>query len=120
RHFAEEGFVGLILDSFGPREIAGVCGDDTAAAAARDFRLWDAFDARARLAGLPFVDGDNVFLVGQNHGASVALRAAVDDYVSAVKGAGRFNAVAALYPWCGEFVARPVDYVSPLLLFAAD
>jgi dienelactone hydrolase len=120
RYFADEGFVGLILDSFGPREVAGVCEDDDGAAAARDFRLRDAFDARARLAKLPFVDGDNIFLVGQSHGASVALRAAVSEYVGKIKGASRFNAVAALYPWCGEFVARPVDYVSPVLLFTAD
>lgn len=120
RYFAAEGFVGLILDSFGPRKIAGVCEDDDAAAAARDFRLQDAFDARARLSRLSFVDGDNIFLVGQSHGASVALRAAVGEYVGKVKGAKRFNAVAALYPWCGEFVARPVDYVSPALLFAGD
>lgn len=120
RYFAEEGFVSLIPDSFGPREIGGVCEDEEAAAAARDFRLWDAFDARAKLAKQPFVDGDNIFLVGQNHGASVALRAAVAEYVDTVKRAGHFNAVAALYPWCGEFVARPVDYVSPVLLFAGD
>lgn len=48
------------------------------------------------------------------------MRAAVAEYVDTVKRAGHFNAVAALYPWCGEFVARPVDYVSPVLLFAGD
>ncbi len=106
RHAVRNGFAALVLDSFGPRRIAGgwVCKGLNRLADARSYRLRDIRDAAKWLKSRPDVDGRNIFVMGQSNGGSVALRAAA---------AGGFRAVAAYYPWCGAASGNR----APLIVF---
>lgn len=116
--FRDSGFVVLNLDSFSPRGISGpaVCMQEAALRQARWYRTFDAFDALRYLRALAFVSANDVFLVGQSNGGTVALRAAS---VALPGGASGFKAVVAYYPWCGELDVPGVMLRSPLLVFAA-
>ncbi len=106
--FVRNGFAALLLDSFGPRGIDGgwVCEGLGRLAEARSYRLQDAQDAADWLKARAGIDGQNIFLMGQSNGGSVALRAAA---------AGGFRAVAAYYPWCGAASGNR----APLIVFGA-
>ena len=93
-----EGYVTLIVDSFGPRRSRTACLGQrpTEGDAARD-----AIDALAYLRTLSFVDGQRVAVMGWSHGAGAALRA------SSSFGPGpvsldriAFRAAVAFYPGC--------------------
>lgn len=62
------------------------------------------------------VDKDNIFLVGQSNGGSVALMAASGVDKSRFPSEPKFRAVVAYYPWCGVLSTQ---IVSPLLVFGA-
>jgi dienelactone hydrolase len=114
QRFLDKGYVVLNVDSFGPRGNSGgsVCQSDAALVKALKYRTRDAFDALHYLVSLDFVDPDNVFLMGQSNGGSVAINAA--------KAAGRpgFRAVAAYYPWCGSLGCSMVKLNAPLIIFS--
>lgn len=115
------GFVVLDLDSFGPRNIGGgkVCESIKSQQDALDYRTSDAYDALKYLRGLSYVDGSNVFLMGQSNGGSVAINVAKGDIPPGTKAVdGGYRAVAAYYPWCGSFGGRRVELESPLMVFA--
>ncbi|GAB4295384.1 MAG: dienelactone hydrolase family protein [Roseovarius sp.] len=108
------GFAALVLDSFGPRGIAGgwVCETHMRLAEARRYRTQDALDAAAVLRAMPAIDGANLFLIGQSNGGSVAIRLAQRE--------GReFRAIAAYYPWCGTFtrMGARARLSTPLIVF---
>ncbi len=113
QRFLDKGYVVLNVDSFGPRGNSGgsVCESDAALVTALEYRTRDAFDALRYLASLDFVDPDNVFLMGQSNGGSVAINAA--------KAGGQhgFRAVAAYYPWCGSLGGSTVKLNAPLIIF---
>lgn len=117
RHLNESGFVALILDSFGPRNIAtgSACETNDRLAAARVYRTTDALDAHAYLAALDFVDADNIFQMGQSNGASVSVRLAQRKDTA-------FRGAVAYYPWCGAFTrwVDRVDLTAPLLVFGGS
>jgi dienelactone hydrolase len=119
RQLVDNGFVALVLDSFGPRDNGGgaVCKSLTDLSEARNYRVEDALQAKAYLAALPFVDGDNIFQMGQSNGGSVALKLAQLD-------PPEFRALASYYPWCGAFkrFGDSVTLTAPLIVFggAAD
>ena len=102
----DAGYVVLNLDSFGSRYYSGaeMCGHNGRLRQAISYRTSDAFDAARYLRRLPYVDGNNVFLMGQSNGASVAIAAAMDEtYLSHRQSEQEppFRASVALYPWCG-------------------
>lgn len=109
------GFVALVLDSFGPRENGDgwVCKTFDRLMAARRYRKDDALDALKYLQSLAFVDGDNVFQMGQSNGGSVSIRLAQLDEPA-------FRASAAYYPWCGTFnrLGSEAKLTSPLIVLA--
>jgi len=113
----ENGFATLVLNSFGPRGLKHQC-DTIELAHAHDYRLYDAFHALSVLREHPQVDSDNVFLVGQSNGGSVALQAASggNSPKLSMNPDLRFRAVVAYYPWCGITMHKTV---SPILVFAA-
>ncbi len=117
RFLTANGFVVLNLDSFGTRNLAGgrVCSSLGELRRARSYRTQDAFTALAFLRHQRFVDGENIFLVGQSNGGSVALLSALNSTVRR-NGDQGFRGVVALYPWCGATGGRRLDLHSPLLV----
>jgi len=109
----ENGFAVLNLDSFGPRRNSGgqVCTSFKKLKDAREYRTRDAFDAMEYLKTQKFVDADNIFLMGQSNGGSVAINVA-----NSTSTESDFRAVAAYYPWCGTFGSIKVELSSPLLV----
>ncbi|MHA6264420.1 dienelactone hydrolase family protein [Arenibacterium sp. CAU 1754] len=119
RYLSSQGIVVLNLDSFGPRKNGGgrVCGSFKRLAAARDYRTQDAFDALSYLRAQSFVDPENIFLIGQSNGGSVALIAAKSSTERRyAKGTSGFRGVVALYPWCGAAGSLRPRLSSPLLI----
>jgi dienelactone hydrolase len=114
------GFAVLNLDSFGPRKKTGgqVCESWQLLQDARFYRTYDAFDALRYLQAQDFIEAQNVFLMGQSNGGSVAIKAALASDPHAYGRAGAaFRAVVAYYPWCGIFEQRSLTLASPLLIF---
>jgi dienelactone hydrolase len=72
RWLAERGYVALVVDSFGPRGLAGDCrsgpGDPPITA-----RFDDAFGALRYLQSLPYVRGDRVAAIGWSQGGVYAM-----------------------------------------------
>lgn len=122
-YLVEHGFVVLDLDSFGPRNLGGgkVCESIRQQRDALDYRTQDAYDALHFLRSLPYVDGRNVFLMGQSNGGSVAINVAKGDKPQTGDQTEQgYRAVAAYYPWCGSFGGRKVELESPLMVFAGS
>jgi dienelactone hydrolase len=112
------GFVTFIIDSFSKRRKSEfVCRDPGALGAAVNYRTYDAFHALEFLQSQPYVDKNNIFLMGQSNGGSVAIEAArygADEYV--FSDSPMFQAVVAFYPNCGRISSvMPFEIVSPLL-----
>jgi dienelactone hydrolase len=114
RSLTKVGFATYILDSFGARGLTAddVC-DGPKGREASEFRLDDLFNAREALQRHPKVDKNRFFAVGQSHGATVALWAAVN-----TANRERFRAVAAFYPDC-RALRHGLKLKSPVIIFAA-
>jgi dienelactone hydrolase len=106
---ASWGYVAFVLDSFGPRgETKGICANTMLIPAT--VRSQDAYDAKAYLSGLPFVDRNRVAAMGFSHGGVTALCAVSDSNYAAWalrakmspsrKQENPFRAVIAFYPYC--------------------
>lgn len=116
RHLVSEGFVTLVLDSFGPRRLGDVvCNEGNEMWAAYRYRQRDAVSALRFLRSQPFVDGDNIFLMGQSHGGGVVLRLARSRNVPV---GDRFRAAVAYYPWCGDQVRGQLH--TPVLVLIGE
>ena len=118
-YLVNQGYAVLSVDSFGPRHIVGgkICESFQLLSEARKYRTSDAFDALHYLQAQNFVDPDNVFLMGQSNGGSVAIISAKESTVrNYATGAPGFRAIAAYYPWCGAFGGYRVT-CTPLIVF---
>ena len=119
-YLVNQGYAVLSVDSFGPRHIVGgkICKSYQLLMEARKYRTSDAFDALHYLQAQSFVDPENVFLMGQSNGGSVAIISAKKsterDYGA---GAPGFRAIVAYYPWCGAFGGSRVTLGTPLIVF---
>lgn len=102
------GYAALILDSFTSRRKSGgiVCKSYDELANARYYRKADAYNALRYLRTLPYVDANNIFLMGQSNGGSVALAVAGQIQRPEIPEELNFNAVVAFYPWCGALTKR--------------
>ena len=109
--FAGWGYVALIVDSFGPRGVREVCTDSGSMSSAyASKRVRDAYDARAYLVGLPFVDAKRIAVVGWSHGGHTVLETLRRE------AADPFQVGVAFYPYC-EFIK---DFNAPLLILVGD
>ena len=99
RHAAllnDNGYVTLIVDSFGPRGIADAC-----ARPRLSEQMSDSLAAFDHLASLPFVDAARIGVVGFSHGGTTAL--------SLAGSTSGYAAAVAYYPYCRMgFIDRPV------------
>ena len=122
RHAAllnENGYVTLILDSFGPRRITDGC---QTGAKYYSLQVNDAHAALDHLASLPFVDSDRIGLVGLSLGGGTALRLAQRGYAHhrTASGRGTYAALVAYYPWCEASWAFSLDRPVLILIGADD
>ncbi|MDC1286296.1 dienelactone hydrolase family protein [Gammaproteobacteria bacterium] len=105
------GYVTLVLDSFGPRDVKSVCTDPDLVAA--EVRACDVYGAAAYLREQAFVNPLKIGMIGFSHGGWTALYAAQKDLpIEAQEPA--LQAVAAYYPWCPRFGLKETN--TPLLV----
>ena len=117
RNLRAEGFVTLILDSFGPRRLGDVvCNGGGEEMAAFRYRQRDAVSAVRFLRSQPFVDAENIFVMGQSHGGWVVLQLAISRTIPVQD---RFRAAVAYYPWCGDQQLREQLHTPVLVLIGA-
>jgi dienelactone hydrolase len=113
RSLRTAGFATYILDSFSARGLNAHLGcDGPKGREASEFRLDDLFNARDALQKHPKVDKSKFFAMGQSHGATVALWAAVN-----LVNRDRFRAVAAFYPDCRTALLHSFSLRSPVIVF---
>lgn len=122
-----QGFVVLLIDSLGPRDVDLVClGPKNGVNIPRGAR--DALQAADHLRTLPFVDKRRVAHVGFSWGAMVALLANNGTWRSVLPGSQAFSAVVAVYPPCATVkpkVGPPYEVVQdridrPVLVLMGD
>ena len=77
------GYVALIVDSFGPRGVGRVCGHSFRVSALE--RAADSYGAAIYLKQLPYVDTENIGLVGFSHGGWTGMRAVQRNFPYSVK-----------------------------------
>ncbi len=95
----QQGFVVLLIDSLGPRDVDLVClGVKKGVNFPRGVR--DALQAADHLRALPFVDKRRVAHVGFSWVAMVALLGSSSNWRSAAPGSEAFTAAVAVYPGC--------------------
>ncbi|WP_249128945.1 MULTISPECIES: dienelactone hydrolase family protein [Bradyrhizobium] len=108
------GYVVLLVDSLGPRNVQSVCfGPRNGVNFFRGVR--DALQAAERLRQQSYVDKKRIALAGFSWGAMVSLLAASPHYVSALKIDSGFAAVASVYPGCFRITPKgrpPFDLVN--------
>lgn len=115
RTLRDIGVGALTVNSFGPRGVHEVCGDNSKLWAQR--RVDDAYSALAWLTDQPFVDPRRIFVIGMSNGARAALLS-----VSASENwrFHRFAAAVALYPTCDRMPRHDLLAPALLLLGQAD
>ncbi|CAA7617904.1 dienelactone hydrolase family protein [Magnetospirillum sp. SS-4] len=104
RKAVARGYVALLIDAMGPRDIDTVCyGPRNGLVFARGVK--DAFQAADHLRRLDYVDRDRVALAGYSWGAMVGLLASSKGWSEVLGDGRRFRAVVSMYPGC--FTLRP-------------
>ena len=113
------GYVGLIVDSFGPRGLTDVCQFPRKGYAPQYIDAHAAFDY---LASLPEVDSNRIGFVGQSLGGDTALELSQGSSVDsrAASGLGTYAAVVAYYPWCENHYAHSLRRPVLILTGAKD
>ena len=123
---ASWGYVAFQVDSFGPRGESEIC--RRANVIPFHVRTQDAYDARAYLAGLPFIDRNRIAIMGWSQGGITTLSAISNAnyayWATVLAGASRsrkqeipFRAAIAFYPFCqGELE----DSNAPLLILVGE
>jgi dienelactone hydrolase len=112
RRLVEWGYVAIVPDSFGPRGHGAICSLNPQPTPS-DTRAGDAWAAARHLAGLPYVRGDRIGVIGFSHGGRTVM--------AAVQGGSSlppFVAAVAYYPGCDERVHTNVTI--PTLMLVGD
>jgi len=113
----KHGYASVILDSFGPRgKISHQCSNDNTGSA-RYYRTFDAFNTLTYLRQQDFVDPQNIFLMGQSNGGSVAILVSGGGEHFKFAKDHKYNAAIAYYPWCGMAID---NLVTPLLVLGGE
>ncbi len=104
------GYVALQVDSFHPRGLTHVVDDPDKVSFA--LRGMDALAAKAYLAGLEFVDGNRIAVMGWSHGGSAVIAA-----IKSHGDTGPFRAAIAFYPYCSVSL---IGLKTPLLILTGE
>jgi dienelactone hydrolase len=90
------GYVALMLDSFTPRGPSNIC--DNTGSVSPDIRSHDAYAAKSYLSALPFVDPNNIGVIGWSHGGWTIM--SIIDRSARDKKESPFKVAVAFYPYC--------------------
>jgi dienelactone hydrolase len=115
---ASWGYVGAMIDSFGPRHVKSTCnvgGEPTP-----NTRAQDAYSAAIYLRTLPDIVPDKIGLIGFSHGGSTVLQAVQTARINARQGARPFQAAVAYYPGCGPNPPYNAASTDVLILIGKD
>jgi dienelactone hydrolase len=121
RHWAErlalDGYVALLVDSFGPRGLRSICELQQRPIRESRERAEDIYAARQWLAAQPYVAGDRVGLIGWSNGASGTLYGMRESQPH--RG---IRVAVAFYPGCGTLARSKPPYrpYAPLLILAGE
>ena len=115
----ENGYVTLIVDSFGPRRITDGC---QTGGKYYPVQIGDAHAAFDHLASLPFVDAERIGFVGLSLGGGTALQLALASSVHrrAIQERPTYAALVAYYPWCEPAWATSLRRPVMILIGAED
>ncbi len=113
------GYVTLRVDSFKPRGFTSVCEEQWKISVDIQ-RPYDASGALEYLRGLPYVDPDQIAIIGWSHGGSATL-ASVDRSRVQTLGLGdsQFRAAIAFYPGC-DWHGFAGDFYAPVLVLIGE
>lgn len=116
RALRDQGYLVLMVDSFGPRGIKEQCSEKERKARASVERKRDAWGALEFLRGRPDVRGERIAALGWSQGGGTVLAA----YESEGEGTG-FRGAVAFYPGCGVALRNP-DWQpgGPLLILIGE
>ena len=124
KRLAKLGYVALQVDHFGPRGIAEACGKPSLVPFS--IRTQDAYDAKAFLGKLPFVDRSRIAVMGWSQGGITVLSAVsrtnYDSWGKSIAGdlarrEDSFRAAIAFYPYCN---GKLDDTNAPLLILMGE
>lgn len=119
QRLASWGYVSLMVDSFGPRGESNICATDRIFLIPLHVRAQDAYDAKSYLSELPFVNRNQIAIMGWSHGGWAALFA-IDEttYIDYIENRGDpFRLAIAFYPYC-NIVLRNLN--APLLILIGE
>jgi dienelactone hydrolase len=119
----DQGYVAVLVDSFGPRGLDEIC-TKKKALNAQQTRSYDAYGALLYLQSLAWVQSDRVALVGWSNGSRGTLSAMAEDsyYRPRTLPKGGFKAAVAFYPQCSIRYGRGDTYkpYAPLLILIGE
>ncbi len=123
--FSKWGYVALQVDNFGPRGLSEACGNPNLAPFI--VRTQDAYDAKAYLGRLPFVDRTRIAVMGWSQGGITTLCTVSNINYNIWAASARtnlsrkqedpFRAAIAFYPYCD---GKLEDTNAPLLILVGD
>jgi dienelactone hydrolase len=128
-YWAEQGYVALLVDDFGPRGYPSgfpAHSHDSRPDAVNEVtvRPLDAYGALKYLRARPEIDGSRIALQGWSNGGSAALAAMSDEILasSGMRAGSGFRGAVALYPACGLYDRFANGYRSyaPVRVFSGD
>jgi dienelactone hydrolase len=109
RDFARQGYVTLLIDFMGPRDAQSVCqlpqNGVTFGRTTKDF-----LQAAEHLRSLPYVNPNQLAMVGFSQGALIAFFANSASVRHEMKQGPGFNAYVSFYPYCGYARNGPGNY----------
>lgn len=115
-HLRREGFVALLVDSFGPRGEREICTQQDRRVSVSQDRPRDAYAALRWLAQRPDVDPASIHLFGWSNGAQATLHALAPEAPGREPEGPQFRSGVAFYPGCGAFVKSPYRPGVPVLI----
>jgi len=116
QRLASWGYVSLTVDSFGPRGESNICSADRITLIPPNLRAQDAHDAKSYLTGLPFVNRNQITIMGWSHGGWTILYT-IDEGTYIQNRGDPFRLAIAFYPYC-SFPLRGLN--APLLILGGE
>ena len=110
----KQGYVALVIDSFGPRSVFSICSKPSRKVKPR-YRALDAYGALEYFRTLAYVDMEKTAVIGWSHGGMSALAAVASPGFPSRFKAG-FKTAIAFYPYC----IPDRKYDLPVLIMIGD